>query len=333
MVQIEEVTGLKTVTRKEEDMEKRAVGALVGAAVGDALGAPLEWTPPRTPDAWFYEMMEDNRRPNYRAGDITDDTEMALGVAEMYLHRGGYDQHFLVKHWLGWAERCNWDMGRWTKDILMRWHSIICSGGTYGQDWREGNEYRDADNHPAIKLWQERKANSAGNGGVMRCMPTALYQLDIDQRISDTIKICQDTHPDPRCVESCIAVVETLRNLIDGARDKLAVVDNVSQLLPKESVVRQALETADLLPVEELENKGYTVNTVECAFSGFLHANDFENGLLAVVNQGNDADTVGAIAGSLLGAYYGIDKIPQRWLDMMTKADYVRDMAEKIFRY
>lgn len=332
MVQIEEIIGVKTVTKDIEEMEKRAIGAMVGAAVGDALGAPLEWTPPRPREAWFTEMVHDNRRPNYQAGDITDDTEMALGVAQMYLLKGAYDQHYLVKHWLAWADRNDWDMGRWTKEVLMRWNSIAFCEGTYGKEWRDGEEWRDG-RHPAVTLWKDRKANSAGNGGVMRCMPTALFQPDQETRIKDTIKICQDTHPDPRCIESCIAVVEALRLLIEGERNRDKFINNIIALLPEESVVRHAIETADMTPVEELENKGYTVNTVHCAFSGFMHARGFENGLLGVVNQGNDADTVGAIAGALMGAYYGVDAIPQRWLGKMRTGDHIRDVAEKIFRY
>lgn len=329
MVRIEEVTGVKTVTKEIELMEKRAIGAFVGAAVGDALGAPLEWTPPRPRDQWYTEMVEDKRRHGYKAGDITDDTEMAMVIANMYLDMGRYDQQKLLWGWWDWAERCNWDMGRWTRDVLRHWRGAVETNW-----WRVPgfDELRGEDN-PAVQLWKERKTNSAGNGGVMRCMPTALFHPDQDARVMDTIKICQDTHPDPRCIESCVVVVEALRMLIEGERNKMAFMEKLVHTLPEQSVVRHAVATADLTPVEELENKGYTVNTVHCAFSGFLHAQGFENGLLAVVNQGNDADTVGAIAGALMGAYWGIDAIPQRWLDKMKLASYIRDTAEKIFRY
>jgi ADP-ribosyl-[dinitrogen reductase] hydrolase len=127
-------------------------------------------------------------------------------------------------------------------------------------------------------------------------------------------------------------VVEAMRRIIDGNRVKSMIVDDVAGLLEEDSEVRKALKEAATLSLDELTNGGYTVDTVKCAFAAFLQADDFENGLLAVVNRGNDADTVGAVAGALLGAYYGIEDIPDRWTSKLKRGVEIRDLAKKIYR-
>lgn len=310
-------------------MKEKAIGILIGAAIGDALGAPLEFLPPKPQSEWVVDMIGGGKL-NWKPGEITDDTMMSLAISQMYLEKGMYHQDFLIDKWLGWAGNVSWDMGRWTKRALHKW-------AEYKQSMTEMfvnppiTELRN-DENPVVKLWMVKGQKEAGNGGVMRCMPTAICIADQARRLSDAIKICQDTHPDPKCIHSCVVVVEALNMMLENNCTKDQVFDYIIDLLgPNPTEVAEALEEARDYPIEKCNNTGYTVDTVRCAFSAFKQAENFEDGLIAIVNRGNDADTVGTVAGSLLGAYYGFSAIPQRWLDQLQKTDEIKDIAIKLF--
>lgn len=298
-----------------------AVGALVGAAVGDALGAPLEFLPPRERDNFTTDMTGGGML-KWEPGSITDDTIMSMSICGMYLECGGYDQKNLVEKWLNWKKTGPKDIGNWTNRALGKWAQIfdtLESGvGLRGQD------------HPVIQLWNNMGQDDAGNGGVMRCMPSAVANINYSQMAKDTINICQDTHPDPRCVESCLAINSAIFYLIENKLSK----SKLMEVIPKgKGELADALKESPGLPWEEWTNDGFTVDTVRCAFACFLQANDFEKALIEVVNRGNDADTVGAVAGSLLGAYYGYKAIPQRWIMKLQQKNAIQEVAKGMFLY
>ncbi len=298
--------------------ENRAVGALVGSACGDSLGAPLEFLPPRNEPISYVKDMVGGGVLRWNPGDFTDDTIMSIAVSEMYLENKKYNQQILIKKWLKWAETSPKDIGNWTSAALRRWARY------------SGCDELRGENHPVIQMWRDKGSRDAGNGGVMRCMPTAIFEPDPNLRMADTIKICQDTHPDPRCIHSCIAVVEAINALIEGM-PKENVIDYVLSIVGN-SEVGEVLRESKNTPIHKCANSGYTVDTVKCAFAAFINADNFEDGLIAIVNRGNDADTVGAIAGSLLGAYYGFNSIPKRWLNKLKCGTEIEGMARQLFR-
>jgi len=282
-----------------------ALGIIAGAAVGDALGAPLEFLPPRTPDNFVTEMVGGGML-KWKPGEITDDTTMALAITDMYLEKKGYNQSTILEKWGAWKSLNPKDMGNWTYKVLGKW----------GQ-YRDRSKVLRGDENPAVMLWKQTGSSSAGNGAVMRCMPTAIVRRnDATKLINESIWLAEDTHPDPRCILSCVAVNSLL---------SLGFVDNISKDEALERTknainhveVLDALQTAPFHKWENWQNKGYTVDTVKCAVAAWYQHDNFEEGLVKVVNRGNDADTVGAVAGALLGAYHGFKSIPQRWWDAL----------------
>jgi ADP-ribosylglycohydrolase len=148
-------------------------------------------------------------------------------------------------------------------------------------------------------------------------MPTAVVRRNEPQKlIMETLWLAEDTHPDPRCILSCIVVNEILRLGFEGA-SKPEALSRVKQTISEISDISQvdiwdALNGAPTHKWENWKNAGYTVDTVKCALAAWYQNDYFEDGLVKVVNRGNDADTVGAVAGALLGAYHGFKTIPQR---------------------
>ena len=187
----------------ELDINK-VYGALFGAAVGDALGAPLEFLPPRTE----YNFVKDyigGGLLRHKPGDTTDDTEMALSIMDMYQKHGEYNQETIIKNWLGWLNSNPKDIGNWTHKVLNGWKN------TKGFNLR-------GDLNPAVKIWKSGVNRNAGNGAVMRCMPTAIFRLNNHNKmVEETIKLAEDTHPDPRCIFSCLCVNQLI---VDGILGK-----------------------------------------------------------------------------------------------------------------
>lgn len=300
-----------------------AVGALVGAAVGDALGAPLEFLPPRGRDNFVTDLAGGGVL-KWEPGSITDDTIMSMSICGMYMECGGYDQQNLIKKWIKWKNSSPRDIGNWTHKALSKWEQII-------ETLEPGPGLRGKD-HPAIQLWNDLGQDDAGNGGVMRCMPSAIANTSYGQMVKDTIRICQDTHPDPRCVESCLTVNSIIFYLIENKLSKKKLIESLPAQLQKGELA-EAFKEAPNLPWEEWTCDGFTIDTVRCALACFLQANDFENALTEIVNRGNDADTVGAVTGALLGAYYGYKAIPQRWILKLQQTNAVQEVAKGMFLY
>jgi ADP-ribosyl-[dinitrogen reductase] hydrolase len=281
-------------------------GTIIGAAIGDALGAPLEFLPAR-PEHLFIRDMIGGGVLKHKPGAITDDTDMALAIMGMYKSKGTYDQETIIRNWLDWLDTDPKDVGAWTYKVL--------------KEWEDTNQYplRGMYN-PAVKIWLAGGSKDAGNGAVMRCMPTAVFRLgDEKKMVEETIFLSEDTHPDPRCILSCLVVNKLIQYGIKGQskQDSFNMIIDEFSSINKEFA--EEIEEAETLPWEDWSNSGYTVETVKCALAGWLQYDSFEEGLIRVINRGNDSDTVGAVAGSLLGAFYGYDNIPERWTNKLEK--------------
>lgn len=341
------------MTELQERRLDRAVGAIIGAACGDSLGAGLEFTGPRRADGsdWIRDMVGGGAF-GWKPGETTDDTAMMRCVLEMYLENDGrYDQATLVRKFLAWYASGPKDVGSWTSFALNTWLQTGVPGESEGGLKRENtNCYkpRYRGRNPVLKAWQECRQGHASNGGVMRCIPTALVHIPSMQKtLFDAAAICEDTHPDPRCVASCQVVVwmaaKLIRNLESpagrmrgskkGVYSMHEVWVDVMRVVLDLGVpeLYQGLLTAADLPWGAWTNSGSSIGTTVSAFACLLQAKNFEDGLLAVVNRGGDADTVGAVAGGLLGARFGYSSIPKRWKNSLVGHDALRAMAIELW--
>jgi len=279
-----------------ERMRGRMRGCAVGAAVGDALGMPLEFGPRQPADRLLREM----RAGRLPSGTFTDDTEMALALAESLLAHLPLDPKDLATRFLGWYRMGPEDVGVHTGAVLER--------VDLGEDWEA-----------ASRAVQRVSPGSAGNGSVMRCWPAALAHwndregLLVDSRLQSRV-----THAHPECEAACAFVNATIYSLLAGNAPSKAVAQAVEILgdgMPTE--LRQTIEAAPGLGREELKNSGWVRHTVESAVWGLLTTSSFEEAVVQVVNLGDDADTAGAVVGALAGAAYGLDAIPERWREAL----------------
>lgn len=287
-------------------------GVLLGLACGDALGRPLEFKSPhriKEEHGRVTDMLA-NGTHGQPAGTITDDTELALCIAESLDEEGEFNPPSVVEKFVEWYENDPFDIGRLTASTLRR-HAA-------GGDWRE----------VGIEDWEHlREGSNAGNGSVMRCAPYALAfhsvsdNLTIASRVSSAL-----THADPRCQWSCVILNATIAGLLRGVDQPLGEVLDLAQQAPDE--LREAVKsvnnvvTGSVSPEEvTLENSGYVVTTLQAGLYHGLTAGTAEGAIIDAVMMGGDTDTIGAVAGAVAGARFGEDSLPEQWIDTINESD------------
>jgi ADP-ribosyl-[dinitrogen reductase] hydrolase len=278
----------------------RIRGCAVGAAVGDALGMPLEFGP-RQPADHLVREMQAGRIP---AGTFTDDTEMALALAESLCRIGTIRAYCplnpvdLAQRFVDWYQAGPPDVGIHTGAVLSR----IAAG----QPWEE-----------AVEVVQRQKPDSAGNGSVMRCWPVALANwCDLEQLLVESDLQGRVTHPHQECMAGSCLVNLTIYRLLQGIPPVEAITWAL-EVTEMPEPLRIVVEAAPDRRREELKNSGWVRHTLESAVWGLLTTDSFEEAVVQVVNPGNDADTAGAVVGALAGATYGLEAIPARWREML----------------
>lgn len=297
------------------NLRSRITGSLVGLAIGDALGAPIEFRDPGTfqPITGF----KSGGPFNLPAGTWTDDTSLALCLAESLIDIKGFsptDQ--LSRYWKWYHEghlsatgHC-FDIGNTTREALLTFHQ---TGEPYPGPTEE---------------------YSAGNGSLMRLAPVPLfYHNDPEKGIHLSGESSRTTHGNVACIDAC----RYLGALIIGACNGISKEELVS---PEFSPVEGYWERYSLCPeIEEVANgsftireppeitgRTYVVKSLEAALWAFYKGKDYRESVLLAVNLGRDADTTGVICGQLAGAYYGIDGIPEEWIQGLVR----REMIDRI---
>jgi ADP-ribosyl-[dinitrogen reductase] hydrolase len=291
---------------------ERVAGALVGLAVGDALGAPLEFKPRlsvrRTYPDGLREMIASH---NWRKGQYTDDTEMALLIADSLLENVGLRPADIAKRFHKWAKSA--------KDVGIQTRAVVNANG-----------YLHSPEGVARSHYQAHPNNSAGNGAVMRCAPVALFWLrNLPMLLGDSRRSARLTHGDPKAQSSCVILNSCIREaILHGIRDARSIA--MHYLTPFEQKDWGRLMTIESMNEDQIKSSGYTVHTIEAAFWSFLTTDSFEEAVVRAANLGDDADTVAAVTGALAGSFYGYDSIPRRWLNDLEGEKLLSNTALKL---
>lgn len=287
-------------------------GTLLGLAAGDALGGPVEFLSRDDIASQHPTGLRDFVGGGWlrlAPGEITDDTQMTLAIAESLALGGALDMNDIASRFLDWYRSAPKDIGNTTRAALAHLHD--------GRSWEE-----------AGRLAAESGV-AAGNGSVMRCAPVALrYRLQPEMLVQASIDTARVTHADPRCVAGAVAINAALVTLLRGGDAEAALKaarESVDE--PEISAILAAIPT---LHRDDVRAGGFVGHTVGAAMWCLVTNDSAEETIVAAVMLGEDTDTTGAVAGALAGARYGASALPQRWRNAVQHADRLNAIAERL---
>lgn len=272
---------------------QRAIGAVVGSAVGDALGAPYEFGPAGqfSLQSRAGDEMVGGGSFGWAPGEFTDDTQMAILQAESLLARGGFDGADLFERFGVWAVDAP-DVGLNIRAALMS-----------GRPWHRaaGKHFRET-------------GHGAGNGTVMRAAPAAVLaaQWSSGANVDLARATAAVTHGDPAAGWGTALVHLTIAAALRGD-DPWAALDDALDLLPPSQSSYRELLAPTWTPTDTTIPNGTVWTCLAQAAWAVRRAERFEDAVIAAIDLGGDTDTVAAVAGGLAGAIWGADAIPERW--------------------
>lgn len=295
----------------QPSLKERYRATLLGLACGDAVGTSAEFQP-RGSFAPLTDMVGGGPF-NLKPGQWTDDTSMALCLAESLLNKKGVDAADQMGRYLNWWQRgylsstgeC-FDIGMTIREALARYQET-------GQPFSGSTD-----------------PYTAGNGSLMRLAPVVLYYFPNRDRIRMfSVESSRTTHAAPEALECCQLLAELIRRALQGVpKPGLRNLPEMLFLEPKVLAIAQG----DYLnkSKDDIRGSGYCIKSLEAALWCFHHTDGFEAAILEAANLGDDADTTAAIVGQLAGAHYGMQAIPDGWLAKLHRRDDIQVCADQL---
>ncbi|MCC7519610.1 MAG: ADP-ribosylglycohydrolase family protein [Verrucomicrobiae bacterium] len=298
-------------------MRRTCVGSLLGLAVGDAMGASVEFKAPGSFSP--VTKMRGGGPFGLKPGQWTDDTSMALCLAESLIAKKGFDARDQMERYLRWYRqgyhsstgKC-FDIGNTTRTALETFE-------------RTGNPFSGPTD-----------PDTAGNGSLMRLAPVPLFfWRDPVRAIKLAAESSRTTHGARAAVDACRYLAALLVGCCREATKR-------ELLSPRYSPIPGYWETHPLCPevdavaggfwrgksAGDLPASGYVLDTLEATLWAFATTDNFKDGCLKAVNLGNDADTTGAVYGQLAGAFYGCQEIPGSWIKTLAFEEAIKKLAD-----
>ncbi|MDO5679845.1 MAG: ADP-ribosylglycohydrolase family protein [Pelistega sp.] len=267
-----------------------ARGCLLGLAVGDALGTTLEFTQ-RDSQPHHTEMLGGGFY-DLKPGQWTDDTAMALALANSLTNCEGFNPKDVLDCFLAWLDSGDYSCTGLCFDIG---NATLASLTAYR---------RTGQVSPVM--------DSAGNGSLMRLAPAVIFAKSRESAVRLAVEQSELTHGAAQAVQACQLFAEMLWDVREGA-DKEHVL-RARNWEGDAAIAAIAAGAWKNKSRKEISSSGYVIHTLEAALWCISQAESFEQALIMAVNLGDDADTVGAVTGQLAGALWGVSSIPKRWL-------------------
>lgn len=290
---------------------ERFRGCLLGLACGDAVGTTLEFKPRDS-----YPPLTDMAGGGpfgLQPGQWTDDTSMALCLAESLLESDGFDRHDQLQRYVRW----------WREGHLSSTGECFDIGNT------TAHALHDFQQHGRLQANTDAP-DMAGNGSLMRLAPVVLWNWpDRNAAVAHAAESSLTTHAAAEAVDACRLLSVVLCNALDG-KPEPALLDGAANCLHTPAVQAIATGTYRDKPRDAIRSSGYSVHSLEAALWCVQATEDFEQAILLAANLGEDADTVAAITGQIAGALHGVDAIPTRWLAKLHQGERIDRFARRL---
>lgn len=296
-------------------MKSKFRGCLIGLALGDALGAPYEGA--IDPINIDLEKLKIEKQLKY-----TDDTIMALCIAESITENRAFSQKDIAERYLKWYLSGD----------------LRGIGLTVNRALRKYSRTRDPKTSGVIDFW------AAGNGVAMRIAPIALYDINSTEEVLyEHIRLDgQITHRNELAISGAFAVALAIKKAI-RAKSKEEILEYVKTQLERFGILNRVYdslikvselierETVDQEAFKILGTSGFVVHTVSSALFSFMYHNNFLDSILSIIRAGDDTDTNAAVTGSIAGAYYGYDAIPNELINRLENRQEIIKLADEIY--
>jgi ADP-ribosyl-[dinitrogen reductase] hydrolase len=290
-----------------EAIRDRAIGALLGLAIGDAVGTRLEF---KRRDS--YEPVLDMLGGGpfgLKPGEWTDDTAMALALADSLRGKDEFDEQDLLSRFVQWWQRGTYsctgecfDIGNTTREALIR--------------WKETKNEQSGSTDP----------RSAGNGSLMRLAPVAVRFWKDRPKLRDVAaRQSKTTHAASEAIDACIVFAEMLADAIEGRPRSAVLAPRTGPFAGKIATIMSGSWRGKAR--SEIKSSGYVAHTLEAAIWAVGRTANFRSAILLASNLGEDADTTAAVAGQLAGALYGMSQMPKYWKENVAWGPRIQDMA------
>lgn len=310
-------------------MKNNVLSGIMGLTVADALGVPVEFKSRRTLESDPVTSMQAYGTYNQPAGTWSDDTSMTLGLVDSLAKGLNYGD--IMKNFSEWLYEAEYtphgevfDVGIGTNKALDRFKAGV----------------------PALECGGALERDN-GNGSLMRILPIYYYLKSIygngflknEESFEIIHNVSALTHAHKRSQIACgiyISIASELANTTDldkAVKDGIYLATSYYQKrneFVEELNKYNRLEDIADLPIEEIKSSGYVVDTLEAAVWCLLTTKSYQECVLKAVNLGEDTDTVAAVAGGLAGIYYGYESIPDEWLDVVVKREYVEELCGEL---
>lgn len=297
---------------------------IIGLAVADALGVPVEFSSRSKLDKEPLKDMIGFGTHLVPEGTWSDDTSMMLATMDSIIENNIIDYDDMMRKFYEWLEDAkytaldtNFDIGITTKNAILKYVNGV---------------------EPLMCGVVDKKSN--GNGSLMRMLPIAYYLYNNNYDISYEVEIINNvsslTHSHEISRLGCRIYVDYVKLLLDGV-DKFDAFNRLIEIDYAEYYTRETIDeyrrilSGDIINLsrEDIKSSGYVVDTLEASLWSFLNTDNYKDAVLTAINLGGDTDTIGAITGSMGGIVYGGKQIPREWLYKLKKRDYINDMCKK----
>ncbi len=294
-------------------------GCLLGLAVGDAVGTTLEFRQPGTFEP-ITEMVGGGPF-GLKPGEWTDDTSMALCLAESLIEKG-FDPVDQLERYTRWYRQGHLSSTGTCFDIGNTVRQALLEFGKTQESYCGSTDHR-----------------SAGNGSIMRLAPVPLFYAGSPKlAVEKSGESSRTTHGAVTCVDACRYMGGLIVGAVSGvSKDELLsegfspVPGYWSQKPLTPEIDKIAGGSFKVLEPPKIKGSGYVVKSLEAALWAFYKTNSFREGCLLAVNLGEDADTTGAVYGQIAGAFYGEEGIPKAWRENLALRDRIVYFAERLF--
>ncbi|MFN6569831.1 hypothetical protein A6770_32925 [Nostoc minutum NIES-26] len=301
----------------------KVLSGLMGLCVGDALGVPVEFTSRAERVKSPVTSMLGYGTWDVPAGTWSDDSSLTFCLADSLCE--GFSLDAIASSFWRWYNDGYWTAHGEVFDIGNTTFLAIVN-------WKQGT--------PPLKAGGTGE-NSNGNGSLMRILPMAYCHktLAFPELISRVHQVSCITHAHLRSQMACGIYISIAEELLKGANPQAAYIQGLNKIQSLYSAVEYILEKPyfsrvfngeiSKLPVEEINSGGYVIDTLETSLWCLLTSSSYSEAVLKAVNLGGDTDTTAAVTGGLAGIYYGVESIPQEWINQIARKQDIVNLATR----